>query len=99
MEKTAERIKFDGEVAGKFATAKGDQIHAMMADRGRNACVEMLRLAAEFSQDSFANALYEMVASPDGSGLGIAMRDEPSGALTVCLGKMRADKKIEFSLD
>ena len=45
-------------------------------------------------------ALYERLRSPRGEGLGIACADEPSGALTACVGQLRlTERGLYLSLD
>lgn len=95
----AEQIAFRGEVHGTQIEAAGDQLHAMFADRGENACVELLRLLAA-AGDNRMESLFQLLSDPYGEGLGVDCEDEPSGKLTVCVGQMRlVEEGLYLSLD
>lgn len=95
----AEQIGFRGRVRGTEVEAAGDQLHAMLADRGENACVELLRLLAA-DGDARMDTLFQLLSDPYGEGLGIACEDAPSGKLTVCVGQMRlTEEGLYLSLD
>ena len=82
-------------------TATGASAHASLPEQGKNAAGMLLRalktLGANKSISAFADKLG---MSYDGSGIGIAISDELSGALTCNLGILRSDaQKIQITLD
>ncbi len=81
---------------GASLLAKGKAAHAAGPENGRNAASYLVELLAEvFGEDrlgSFFRFVHEKIGlTYDGSFLGVAMSDEPSGPLTFNLGLLHAD--------
>lgn len=81
---------------GAKLLATGRAAHAAMPEGGKNAAAYLTEVLAKGlgteKIGSFFRFIYEKIgAAWDGSGLGIAMSDEPSGPLTFNLGLVHAD--------
>lgn len=78
--------------------AHGAAAHGSTPFEGVNAGWKMLKTLADFSPE--CGRLAELLCDHDGSGLGIACRDEKSGALTCNMGIIDTDtKNIIVELD
>lgn len=78
--------------------AEGVSAHGSTPEKGENAILKILY--AVKSSSEFLADLYDALHATDGSGLGIALSDEKSGALTMNVGRAETrDGKITFSLD
>ena len=77
------------EIDGKKACVKGKSAHAMEPRKGLNAAAALLTAVNKIKgqKGSFYEFGHDCLREPDGSGLGIACADQPSGALTMNLGK------------
>ena len=73
--------------------AKGASAHAMQPQNGINAAAEAIKLIRPyFPDDASLEAVDRLLCRGfDGSGLGTAMSDEPSGPLTMNLGWLRLE--------
>ena len=90
------KVKFiDG---GFRLSATGISAHGSTPDKGENAILKIL-YAVKSSGDFLAD-LYDAFHATDGSGLGIALSDDKSGALSLNVGKAESDgTKATFYLD
>ena len=90
------KVKF---VEGGFRLfATGVSAHGSTPDKGENAILKILY--AVKSSSEFLADLYDAFHSADGSGVGLALSDEKSGALTLNLGKAETQgENLVFSLD
>jgi len=83
----------------------GISAHGSKPQAGKNACFAMLELLSHqdlpvVMQDAFSFLTYALTQETNGENLGAAMRDEPSGALTVNLGLLEGNgTSIRGSLD
>ena len=90
------KVKF---IEGGFRlSAEGVSAHGSTPEKGENAILKVL-YAVKSSGDFLAD-LYDAFHATDGSGLGIAMSDERSGALSLNVGKAETrEGKVTFYLD
>ncbi|MCL2122376.1 MAG: M20/M25/M40 family metallo-hydrolase, partial [Clostridiales bacterium] len=83
----------------------GFSAHGSRPQDGKNACFAMLELLSHQDlpvamQDAFSFLTYALTHETSGENLGLAMSDEPSGALSVNLGLLEGDSAcIRGSLD
>jgi succinyl-diaminopimelate desuccinylase len=85
---------------------RGQSAHAMTPEKGVNAILGLLDLLHSCDcvqkdlRDEFGVVLKLMGEAPDGAAMGVACRDDVSGALTMNLGKLDlADGKLTLQLD
>ncbi len=90
------KVKF---IEGGFRlTAEGVSAHGSTPEKGKNAVLKILY--AVKSSSEFLADLYDYFHHTDGKGLGIDLKDEVSGDLTLNLGRVRTDgDRLLFSLD
>ena len=90
------KVKF---IEGGFRlTAEGVSAHGSTPEKGENAVLKILY--AVKSSSEFLADLYDYFHQTDGKGLGIDLKDEVSGDLTLNLGRVRTDgDNLLFSLD
>ena len=92
------RIKVKFIEGGFRLSAEGVSAHGSTPEKGENAILKVL-YAVKSSGDFLAD-LYDAFHATDGSGLGIAMSDERSGALSLNVGKAETrEGKVTFYLD
>ncbi len=90
------KIKFQED--GFLLSATGVSAHGSTPDKGENAILKLLYAAK--SSNEFIADLYDAFFKTDGSGLGLQMSDEESGALTMNLGYAETtEDEISFGLD
>ena len=90
------KVKFTDN--GFRLSATGVSAHGSTPEKGENAILKIL-YAVKSSGDFLAD-LYDAFHAADGSGLGIALSDDKSGALTLNVGKAESDgKNATFYLD
>jgi len=90
------KVKFTDD--GFRLSATGVSAHGSTPEKGENAILKIL-YAVKSSGDFLAD-LYDAFHAADGSGLGIALSDEKSGALSLNVGKAESDgAKATFYLD
>lgn len=83
-----------------LVTVLGKQVHAMCPTEGENACLKALALLERIGYREAEQLLGYFEPACDASALGAACADEPSGAMTVCCGRMRIEEdSVYFSLD
>ncbi len=101
LEKAAKSCEIDIAVSptgtGARLLAKGQAAHAAAPHTGKNAASHLIKLLAEVfgveQLGTFFRFISERISlTSDGSLLGIAMSDEPSGPLTFNLGLVSADE-------
>lgn len=80
-----------------YATAHGKAAHAANPQLGENAIVKMLKALRKTDKDF--DELYNAFSSFDGSGCGLDLCDEISGALTLNLGLVDCDASLSFILN
>lgn len=81
-----------------IVTAKGKAAHAAFPTLGDNAVIKLLRALSPLSAD--LNDLYNAFSETDGSGAGLNLSDDVSGALTVNLGIIETvGGKLKFTID
>ena len=91
-------IKVKAMERGLRLSATGVSAHGSTPEKGENAILKIL--FAVKSSSEFLADLYDAFFATDGSGLGIALSDEKSGALTLNVGKVESDDTtVTFSLD
>ncbi|HCJ01443.1 MAG TPA: dipeptidase PepV [Clostridiales bacterium] len=91
-------IKVKMTEKGFLLSATGISAHGSTPEKGENALLKIL-YAVKSSGDFLAD-LYDAFHQTDGSGLGIALSDQKSGALTLNLGKAETQNgKVILSLD
>lgn len=90
------KVKFiDG---GFRLSATGVSAHGSTPEKGENAILKILY--AVKSSSEFLADLYDAFHPSDGSGVGLALSDEKSGALSLNLGKVETKgEELTFSLD
>ena len=90
------KVKFiDG---GFRLSAEGVSAHGSTPEKGENAILKILYAVKSTSED--LADLYDYFHTTDGNGLGIALSDEVSGALTMNVGKVESTaESLTFSLD
>ena len=90
------KVKMTGD--GFLLSATGVSAHGSTPDKGENAILKILY--AVKSSGEFLADLFDALHATDGSGLGICLSDEKSGALTMNVGKAETfGRKVTFSLD
>lgn len=91
------RIEVEKTPEGASLLAKGQAAHAAGPQAGKNAASYLVELLAEVFGSRigpFFRFVHEKIGlSYDGSQIGVAMSDEPSGPLTFNLGLLNADEK------
>lgn len=90
---------FSYTIEGIKVIAHGTAAHASTPESGVNAGLQLLRiLSTNFGQTvlgSLCSFLDDAIGlETDGHSLGIACQDEPSGALTVCVGMIDIDSSV-----
>ncbi len=90
------KVKF---IEGGFRlAAEGVSAHGSTPEKGENAVLKILY--AVKSSSEFLADLYDYFHQTDGKGLGIDLKDEVSGDLTLNLGRVRTESdRLLFSLD
>ena len=90
------KVKFGDR--GYRLSAEGVSAHGSTPEKGENAILKIL-YAVKSSGDFLAD-LYDAFHAADGSGLGIALADDKSGALSLNVGKAETiDGRVTFYLD
>ena len=91
---------------GAVIACRGKSAHAMSPEKGVNAILGLLGLLQSLvlpgseTVEEFAAILRLIGETPDGAAMGVACRDDVSGALTVNLGKMDLeDGRLTLQLD
>ncbi len=86
--------EYSASAGGFIISAAGRSAHAMQPHKGLNAAAALIS-AIDFVTDSRDSALAAAAklfcADIDGTALGVAQSDEPSGALTMNLGNIRLE--------
>ncbi len=94
----ASGLKYTTEDGQIVVTATGKAAHAAFPTLGENAIIKLLKALSPLSAD--LKNLYDAFAETDGSGAGLNLSDEVSGALTVNLGIIETiGGKLKFTID
>lgn len=89
-------LQRDGDVC--FIRAKGVAAHGSHPEEGDNALLKVLQVLSVYG--GWMKETYEAFRYYDGRGVGLAVRDEKSGALTLNLGVAQTtEDAVVFSLD
>ena len=85
---------------GEYVTvrAKGVSAHGSHPENGNNALIKLLHALSPYG--GWCKEMYEAFRYHDGRGVGLAISDEKSGALTLNLGTVNTiGEKVVFELD